>query len=104
MEITPPQAAATPDPRPPSSSPAPALQPIPEEDEEEEQCRPAAAAAEADADLDESAALSVGCALLMQLALEEGLTLRPCGSALTGQPWLNGSESCWLFVCSVVLM
>ncbi|KAL3155979.1 hypothetical protein ABBQ32_012970 [Trebouxia sp. C0010 RCD-2024] len=84
MEIAPPQAATTPGPHPPSSNPGPALQPIPEEDEEEGQCEPAAPAAEADTQLDASAALSVGCALLMQLALEEGSP--PClyGSASTG--------------------
>ncbi|KAL3145854.1 hypothetical protein ABBQ38_015223 [Trebouxia sp. C0009 RCD-2024] len=84
MEITPPQAAATPDPHPPSSNPGPALQPIPEEDEDEGQCKPAAPAVEADTKLDESAALSVGCALLMQLALEEGSPPRLYGSASTG--------------------
>lgn len=94
MEITPPQAAATPDPHPPSSNPGPALQPIPEEDEDEGQCKPAAPAVEADTKLDESAALSVGCALLMQLALEEGSPPRLYGSASTGMPWPNGSESC----------
>lgn len=84
LEITPPQIPTLQDPAPPSSTPGQTLHPIPEEEEATGQTGYAAAAAEAAAQPHESAALSVGCALLMQLAVEEGMTAIPCGSASAG--------------------
>ena len=95
MEITPPQAANPPDPKPPSSTPGQTLHPIPEEEEEataQQGC--SAAAAEAAAQLDESAALSVGCALLMQLAFEEGSAAQQCDSDTTGMHL----SACWMLL------
>ena len=84
MDIIPPQADPLLDPNPPSSTLGQALHSIPEEDAATGQTEYATAAAEAAVQSDESAALSVGCALLMQLAVEEGMTVHPCGSASTG--------------------
>ena len=94
MEITPPQVASLQDPNPPSSTLGQTLHPIPEEEEATGQTGYAAAAAEAAAQPDESAALSVGCALLMQLAVEEGMTAHPCDSASAGMPFLI----CWMLM------
>lgn len=84
MDITPPQAAPPQDPNPPSSTLGQALHPIAEEDEATGQTGNAAKAAEAAVQPDESAALSVGCALLMQLAIEESMTVHQCSSVSTG--------------------
>lgn len=95
MEITPPQAATPLDPNPPSTTPSQTLHPIPEEEEEapaQQGC--SAAAAEGAAKLDESAALSVGCALLMQLAVEEEFTAHQCDSGTTGMPFWT----CWMLL------
>ncbi|KAA6423692.1 MAG: hypothetical protein FRX49_06263 [Trebouxia sp. A1-2] len=86
MEITHPTQA------PPTTTPAPAgvkatqpLEPIPEEDEAQaEQGSSPEAAAEAADRADDSAALSVGCALLLQLGLEETLAADDFDDASTG--------------------
>ena len=94
LEITPPQVATLQDPNPPSPTLGQTLHSIPEEEEATGQIGHAAAAAEAAAQPDESAALSVGCALLMQLAIEKGMTAYPCGSASAGTPL----SMCWVFL------
>ncbi len=86
MEITHPTQA------PPATTPAPAgvkstqpLDPIPEEDEAQaQQSADPEAAAEAADSADDSAALSVGCALLLQLGLEETSASDSCDDASTG--------------------
>lgn len=90
MEITLPQVASLQDPNPPSSTLGQTLHPIPEEEEATGQTGSAAAANESD----ESAALSVGCALLMQLAVEECMTAHLCDSASAGMPFLI----CWMLM------
>ena len=77
---------------PPTTTPAPAgvkskqpLDPIPEEDEAQaEQGSSPEAAAEAADMADDSAALSVGCALLLQLGLEETSASDNLDDASTG--------------------
>ena len=97
MEITLPQTCTPPDSNPPSSTLGQTLQPIPEEEEAAGRAGLAAAAVEAAAKPDESAALSVGCALLMQLALEEGLGPRLCASASVGMHLLLFGSCCVWF-------
>ena len=82
-EITQVPSAPQPDPTRPPATPRQGLQPIPEEVEAEAET--AAASAEASAPPDESASLSLGCALLMQLGLEQNAELQLHNSMSTGK-------------------
>ena len=103
MEITHPTQA------PPTTTPAPAgvkssqlLDPIPEEDEAQaEQGSSPEAAAEAADKLEDSAALSVGCALLLQLGLEETSASDSYDDALTGAA--SAKVMLWFLYCCATL-
>jgi hypothetical protein len=102
MEIT------HPTPPPPTTTPAPSgvksnhpLDPIPEEDEAQaEQGSSPKAATEAADTADDSAALSVGCALLLQLGLEETSALDNFDDASTGAAFAKVLR-CFLY-CHVI--